>query len=335
LALGIQSPYLNDLNVKIMKTSNLWLFEAPFVSEAADYNSPDITLNAEWESLFEAPTPAAPSLIRSEAQPPFSTLYLNINLGCSTKRDRTKVCPQLMTGVFLPENYRFTPQVDLILYLQGHHRNPVQRGRAPAPGYYPTNLTIDQYWNRQFYPFFAFREGVNASQKNVMLVAPTLGPRSESGSLIQAQGFDAYIDQVLAAIRTYYAPSMQFDQPLSLGNLILACHSGGGLPMRTIALSKAIYASRIRECWGFDCTYNTGDDTGWASWARRNPTSNLFIYYIANSQTAPLATSLQTQAKRQKLSNVSVNRSTTGNHNRVPITYWQSRINAAPFLHNR
>ncbi len=310
-----------------MNRSTQWMFEAPS-------RSPTSYLNFEQNGLFESPTQAAPSLIRSESQPLFSTLYLNINLGCSTKRDRTKVCPQPMTGVFLPANYRFTPQVDLILYLQGHHRTPVQRGRSPAPGYYPTNLTIDQYWNRQFYPFFAFREGVNASSKNAILVAPTLGSRSESGNLTQASGFDAYIDQVLAAIRTYYAPSMQFDQPLSLGNLILACHSGGGLPMRTIALSKATYASKIRECWGFDCTYNTGDDTGWGSWAKRNPTSNLFIYYIANSQTAPLATSLQIYAKRQKLSNVSVNRSTTGDHNRVPITYWETRIKATPFLKN-
>lgn len=308
-----------------MNRSTQWLFEAPSRSPTAD-------LNLEQNGLFESPTQAAPSLIRSESQPPFSTLYLNINLGCSTKRDRTKVCPQPMTGVFLPANYRFTPQVDLILYLQGHHRSPVQRGRSPAPGYYPTNLTIDQYWNRQFYPFFAFREGLNASGKNAVLVAPTLGARSESGNLTQASGFDAYIDQVLAAIRTYYAPSMQFDQPLSLGSLILACHSGGGLPMRTIALSKAVYASKIRECWGFDCTYNTGDDTGWTSWAKRNPSSNLFIYYIANSQTAPLATRLQTYAKQQKLSNVSVNRSTTGDHNRVPITNWENRIKATPFL---
>lgn len=312
-----------------MNRSTQWLFEAPVRSPTSRST---LDFGQNWQ--FESAAPTAPSLIRSDSSPPFSTLYLNINLGCTTKRDRTKVCPQPMTGVFLPANYRFTPQVDVILYLQGHHRSPVQRNRSPAPGYYPTNLTIDQYWNRQFYPFFAFREGVNASGKNAVLVAPTLGARSESGSLIQATGFDAYIDQVLASIRTYYAPSMQFDQPLSLGNLILACHSGGGLPMRTIALSNAAYARRIRECWGFDCTYNTGDDTGWASWAKRNPTSNLFIYYIANSQTAPLATSLQTQAKRQKLSNVSVNRSATGDHNRVPITNWENRIKATPFLKN-
>lgn len=306
-----------------MNGQRQWLFEAP----------PSWEFERDW--WFETPAQTVPTSIGSESLPPFSTLYVDLNIGCSIKRDRTKVCPLSMTGIFLSENYRFTPLVDLILYLQGHHRSPVQRGKSPAPGYYPSNLTINQYWNRRFYPFFAFREGVNASGKNVILVAPTLGPRSETGNLIQASGFDDYIDRVLAAIRRYYAPSMMFDRPLSLGNLILACHSGGGLPMRHIALSTASYAAKIRECWGFDCTYNAGDDTGWARWAKMNPSSKVFIYYIANSQTAPLATSLQTHAQRQKLANVLVSKSSSWDHNKVPITYWENRIKAAPFLKNR
>lgn len=317
-----------------MNRATQWLFEAP-PSSGSNYVSSSANLEFEQDWLFESSLQTAPPLIGSESLPSFSTLYLNLNLGCTTKANRSKVCPQSMTGVFLSENYQFTPQVDLILYLQGHHGSLVQRGKTPAPGYYPSNLTINQYWNQRFYPFFAFREGVNTSGKNAILVAPTLGPGSETGNLIQAGGFDAYIDQVLAAIRTYYAPSMLFDQPLTLGNLILACHSGGGLPMRYIALSKASYAGKIRECWGFDCTYNTGDDTGWAQWAKMNPASRVYIYYIANSKTAPLATSLQTHAKRQKLSNVFVARSSTGDHNRVPITYWTNRIKATPFLKNR
>lgn len=318
-----------------MNTQNQWLFEAPYSLIGDSYSHFDAPLASEENWLFEAPQSAAPALLSSETTPPFSTLYVNVNIGCSIKRDQTKVCPQPMAGIFLPENYRFTPQVDLILYLQGHHRGSVIRGKLPTPGYYPANLTINHYWNKRFYPFFAFREGVNASGKNVILVAPTLGPRSETGNLIQASGFDAYINQVLAAIRTYFAPSMMFSQPLTLGSLILACHSGGGLPMRQIALSKASYASKIRECWGFDCTYNSGDDTGWVQWAKTNPSRRVFIYYIANSQTASLATRLQTYAKRQKLSNVLVGQSSTGNHNKVPITYWENRIKATPFLQNR
>jgi hypothetical protein len=317
-----------------MNRTTQWLFETPPTLRSNSMSaSPSLELERDW--LFETPVQTAPTLIGSESRPPFSTLYLNLGIGCSPKPDRSKVCPLPMTGVFLPENYRFTPQVDLILYLQGHHRSPVQPSKAPAPGYYPSSLTINQYWNQGFYPFFAFREGVNASGKNVILVAPTLGPRSEAGTLIQGNGFDTYIEQVLAAIRTYYAPSMMFDRPLSLGNLILACHSGGGLPMRHIATSKASYAAKIRECWGFDCTYNTGDDTHWVQWAKRNPSSRLSIYYIANSQTARLSTRLQTYAKQQKLANVLVSPSSTGDHNKVPIAHWMHRIKSTPFLKNQ
>jgi hypothetical protein len=318
-----------------MKRQSQWLFEAPPTLLRNNYISSFSNRKFERDWLLESSVQTVPTLIGSESTPQFSTLYINSNIGCSIKANKSKVCPQPMTGIFLPENYRFTPQVDLILYLQGHHGSSVQRGKSPSPGYYPSNLTINQYWNQRYYPFFAFREGVNASGKNVILVAPTLGSSSETGNLIQSNGFDTYIDQVLAAIRTYFAPSMMFDQPLSLDNLILACHSGGGLPMRQIALSKASYAAKIRECWGFDCTYNTGDDTGWAQWARMNSSSKVFIYYIANSKTAPLATSLQAHANRQKLSNILVSKSSIGDHNKVPITYWENRIKATPFLKNR
>jgi hypothetical protein len=66
-----------------------------------------------------------------------------------------------------------------------------------------------------------------------------------------------------------------------------------------------------------------------------NSSSRVFIYYIANSQTAPLATSLQAHANRQKLSNILVSKSSIGDHNKVPITYWENRIKATPFLKNR
>ncbi|XHX78705.1 MAG: hypothetical protein RBJ76_01885 [Stenomitos frigidus ULC029] len=351
-----------------MNRQSQWLFEAPPASLSNDVSSfPSLEFEQNW--LFEAPVQKAPTLIGSESTPPSSTLYIKSNIGCTTKRDKTKVCPQPMTGIFLSENYRFTPQADLILYLQGHHR---------------TNLTINQYWNQRYYPFFAFREGVNASGKNVILVAPTLGSKSEAGNLIQSNGFDAYIDQVLAAIRTYFAPSMMFDQPLSLGNLILACHSGGGLPMREIALSRTKYASKIRECWGFDCIYNSGDADFWKKWATGNSSRKVYIYYIstclAQDPTIPMKDSITQKVQWKsaacpssfsgcdnrkppkvggkqctnttfeamklaslKLPNVCVFDTTkvkdlkqrTTNHNHVPITYWKARIKAAPFLADR
>ncbi len=120
-----------------------------------------------------------------------------------------------VTGIFIPDGYLPGAAVDLILYLHGFKADAIKRH------------AIDQYWNSQRFPYGALREGVNASGRNVILVAPTLGSRSEAERLLKPGGFDAYIEQVLAALRAY-GPYSQVKSPPALGNLILACHSGGG-----------------------------------------------------------------------------------------------------------
>src|SRR5262245_16882728 len=56
------------------------------------------------------------------------------------------------------------------------------------------------HWDGQKYPVFALREEVNASKKNVILLAPTLGLKSEPGNLvIRRNGLDEYLDKVLDA----------------------------------------------------------------------------------------------------------------------------------------
>lgn len=316
-----------------MKTRNQWLFEAPLPSTIAFDSKPEAyeysMLEDETEPLFEIPAIAAtvPTLLFTEPIPAGLTLYVKIPLGGEGPA-------QPITGIFIPPNYTVASRVDLILYLHGYHTSPVIKGKKPAPGYTPVTLSIHQHWNATLYPYFALREGMSASGKNAILVAPTLGPKSQAGNLLKPGGLDTYLNQVMASLKTY-GPHRHSQQVPTIVNIILACHSGGGYPMRQLALSKSAAASHIKECWGFDCTYNTGDDIGWARWAKLNSSSRLFIYYIANSQTAPLATRLEAQAKRQKLSNVFVGKSSTRSHNKVPITYWKTRIQAASLLRNR
>jgi hypothetical protein len=224
-----------------------------------------------------------------------------------------------MTGIFIPQGYRPQPQVDLILYLHGFKFT-----QAWKP--FPT-LSIDGYWDERQFPYFALRERVNESRKNVILVAPTLGARSESGLLTRPGGFDAYLDQVMAALAAH-GPYQNAGQPPRPGNIILACHSGGGLPMRLLALSNQRYTPQIKECWGFDSTYNRGDDTEWARWARSRPEVRVFIYYVAGTRTQTLALGL----KRQQAPNVFVAPTPARGHNWVPITHWRERVQAAPFL---
>ena len=255
-----------------------------------------------------APTASlAGPLIKREDTPPAYTLYMHIPLGGEHPA-------KPMTGIFVPAHYRPLPHVDILLYLHGF--------KSQHPG-----ASIDAYWNTRHFPYWPLREGVNASRKNVILVAPTLGPRSQTGSLTRPGGFDTFLNQVIAALKQS-GPYARVQQLPTVGNIILACHSGGGWPMRQLAVGRDRYAMQIRECWGFDCTYNRGDDTVRAQWARSHPTAKLYIYYIANSQTQALSLSL----KRQNVPNVVVERSTARGHNWVPSTHWQDRLQGAQFL---
>jgi peptidoglycan hydrolase-like protein with peptidoglycan-binding domain len=254
-------------------------------------------------------------LLKTETEPPQETVYANIRLG-------GEGAARPMTGIFIPQEYKPQSQVDLIIYLHGIKGDIRQ-------GYPPPSMSIDGYWNKRRFPYFPLREALNQSTKNGILVAPTLGVSAgHTGWLTQSGGFDRYITQVLAALAA--SGTFKGTTP-SVRHIILACHSGGGLPMRTLALSGGRYAQNIKECWGFDCTYFTGDDTLWANWARSRPDAKLFIYYIAGTRTQILALKL----KAKNVSNVSVIAAKTKSHNNVPLAHWQERLQGADFLANR
>jgi hypothetical protein len=172
------------------------------------------------------------------------------------------------------------------------------------------------------------REGLNASGRNAVLVAPTLGIHSQAGWLVRPGGLDAYLERVLGALRQSTA-FRGASAPPALANLILACHSGGGHPMRTLATGADRAATLIRECWGFDCLYNTGDERMWAAWAAARPAARLYVYYLGTT-----ATKSQNLAKLS-VSNIMVARSRARDHNSVPITHWRERIEGTPFLQRR
>lgn len=243
--------------------------------------------------------------IRRETSPAGETVYVGIPLA-------GEGAARALTGIFCPEGYRAGPRADLILYLHGH------KTRHPR-------LAIDAYWNAQRFPYWPLREGVSASGRNVLLAAPTLGPHSQAGRLIRPGGFDRYLEQVRGAL-PHLAAYRGAPAPPALGGVILACHSGGGYPMRQLATGSDRSASLIRECWGFDCLYNRGDEELWAKWARGRPSAKLFVYYLGS--TAPKSRALA----RLAVPNIFVARSRAPNHNMVPITHWRERIENAAFL---
>jgi hypothetical protein len=239
--------------------------------------------------------PVAPEI--REITPALLTLYFRMPHG-------SEGSAKPLTGVFFPQNFRTDAPLDCIVWLQGHHPT------APS-------MSIDRYLSGKWIPTFAFREPINDAGKNVVLIAPTLGPHSEAGNLVKPGGFDRWLDNVISSIGIYgpyggTVPSVRY--------LALACHSGGGQPMRQIARGTAKYASNLRECWGFDCMYNWPDPTEWPDWAKKNPDKRLYVYW------AHTTAAYSQKLAAAKLPNLIVEKSSTGDHNRVPITYWKERI---------
>lgn len=213
--------------------------------------------------LFQ--TPKAPPAKLDEETINGYTCYVAIDIGLTDKSSKCRKVddnykcahwvdgfPEKMTAIYAPNNFKAGSATDIILYLHGHlggHPGLTWSGRKV---YSPS---IKSYLNYKAQEYFNFRKIINASGKNVVFVAPTLGPRSQYGNL--GNDFDNYIDQVIAAINGYVFIKLNLDGQFNLRNLIIASHSGGGSAMLNIVeQSKSTYAKRIKAIWGFDSWYN-------------------------------------------------------------------------------
>jgi hypothetical protein len=210
---------------------------------------------------FERPAiKGPPTLLGRKTVPPRETLYVRIDLG-------TKFKLPSCTGIYLPNSFRPDLDIEVVLYLHGHK------------GTYPGNaVLIDGYWDGTRFPFFALREEVEASGRNVVFVAPSLGPISQAGALIRAGGFDTYIEHVLAALNEHYLFPRYGRRIQDVRSIILVAHSGGGSPMLRMATGTDRYAAKIKECWCFDSMYGWVA-TAWVRWAKSHPKASLYIYY--------------------------------------------------------
>ena len=255
----------------------------------------------------------APTLLSNPEKTPLAyTLYVDIPLNIPLGKAKS------MTGIFVPDNYCPLSRVDLIVYLHGW------KARSHKAEY-----SIDAYWRQ-----FLLREEVNKSQKNVILVAPTLGPKNEPGDLIRPAVFDKFLDQVMAALKRYGPYAGGHETP-SIGNLILACHSGSGWVMREIAKGSARYATQIQECWAFDSTYcyrdkKTGKCVGcpdsiWVQWPRGRPKPKLYVYYVPGSPTEYCSKHLISQNVPNVLKSIV-------GHDDVPARYLKERVEGARVL---
>lgn len=261
----------------------------------------------------------SPVVAGEEASPPELTQFVRVPLRASATAEWRQ-----WTAAYYPTAVsRRSTAIDVILYLHGH--------RTSIPG---TRRSIWAYLKHKCWPL---REHLQATGKAAVLVAPTLGPKSEPGTLLDAGGLDRYLQGVLAASVAYW----QGGTVPAIRHLILAGHSGAGQPMRVLANSRNRAAELVKEVWGFDCTYSARQDADareWSGWAQRHPASKLCIYFVPRAPTQDQALKLRGLASRLKLSNVSVvasgARARDGIHQHfwVPIEHWRDLIVASPHL---
>jgi hypothetical protein len=288
--------------------------------------------------------------VAREATPPLLSLYLPIPLGVPEVDD-------LATGVFVPANYRAGKAVDLVVFLRGYD---IKRPKAAT--------SVAEYWNSPRHPIlksFLFREEVNKSSKNVILVVPALGPFAQAGKLKEPGGIQEFLGRVLEGLGRQ-GPHAGLGQRPTLRHLILAAHSGGGVPLRRLAQflgEDAAFKDRLKECWGFDSIYGVKDRDAdfWADWAQGHPRTRVTMFYLFTEKAVgkdpklpvgpqnPLARreptgttfpalELERLARARRLGNVRVVReteATTLNHAEVPRAHLADLLRAAPYLDNR
>jgi hypothetical protein len=284
--------------------------------------------------------------IRREGTPPFLSLYLPIPLDVPRVENQS-------TGVFVPKDYRAGKAIDLIVFLRGYD---IKRPRAAT--------SVTEYWNSPEHPIlksFRFREEINKSGKNVILAVPALGPFAEAGKLTSAGGARAFFDAILEGLWRH-GPHAALGQRPTIRHLILAAHSGGGVPLRRLAQvlgEDAIYKEKLKECWGFDSIYGIKDRDAefWADWAADHPGTKVSMFYLFTQREVgqdpkrpvsprnpldhrePTGTSfpameLERLAKSRSVRNVIVVRETraTLDHTEVPRAHLAELLKAAVYL---
>jgi hypothetical protein len=306
-----------------------------------------VLLAAAAVGASDPPRPADPP-VRRETTPPGLSLYLPIPLGVPRVDDPA-------TGVFVPDGYRAGKTVDVVVFLRGYD---VKRPKA-ATG-------VAEYWNSPRHPVlksFLFREEVNRSGRNVILVVPPLGPSSEAGTLADEGGLRAFLDRVFDGLWRS-GPHADLARPPTLRHLILAAHSGGGVPLRRLARdagADSALKDKLTACWGFDSTYGVKDRDAdfWADWARAHPNVRVAMYYlfteraVGRDPTMPVgpdnpedrrvptgttgpAVELERLARERKLGNVSVVREDAKvTHTEVPRAHLADLLKAATGLEDR
>jgi hypothetical protein len=257
------------------------------------------------------------------------TLYYPIVIAKDAKQGENN---RMRTGIYFPEAYQPSANLDLVVYFHG------LLDRCGGSG----DDSVEQYWRN---PHFRLRELTDASKKNVVLVVPRLGARDKkTGSKLGMDG-DEFLKKVLEVVvdRVKTEP-FSYTSAMAIRNIILAAHSGGGLTM--LRLAQTVTVSKVRECWGFDSMYQLPQE--WANWAATGGKYFLFWtsegginsdYYgnnvdgmnkILGNTKDPTAALAVPNVLMEYSPKPKAFPSTTTSHCDVPKTYWADMMKRFP-----
>jgi hypothetical protein len=262
--------------------------------------------------------------IETDKTVPEKTFYVRIEHG-----DENGAAPQ--TAIFVPKGTdKGNTSVDLLLYLHGFKTRSGLK----------EDSTIKDFFSKKL---FDLRVPINESDRNLILVAPTMDDTSHAGMLAEHPAFfDGYIEKVLDILQSEFFGN---NRP-SVNKLILAAHSGGGAPMLTMARMKTSkYISKVVECWGFDSMYQNAirkpSPFSWEEWLKDaskkyfDASVDMARYNKCNKdQTSndPAPNAIAKDLASKKLKNFNTENSIVC-HLEVPLHYMKERLKdpSSPF----
>jgi hypothetical protein len=238
-----------------------------------------------------------------------------------------------LTAVYVPPAPPMGDEIDVILFLHGHKKDDP--------------LTHTSVWHYLRDSRFKLREEVGHpdTTKKVLLVVPSLGEVSAAGKLqTQPDYYLTYLQTVLDKLEVagdyptnpYFLASRT--DGLKLGKVILACHSGGGVPLAQIINKATTHEQRIRELWIFDALYSSWEVTPLVNWktAAGHKLDRVVIYYRKGEGTAENSVAVKNKlagTKKVDMSTQDVDiRAVPEAHVHIPSTYLRPLINSASCL---
>jgi hypothetical protein len=188
-------------------------------------------------------------------------------------------CTGMPTGVYIPPKHLDTTNpVNVVIWLHGWEVKNIEFLFNGDPA--------------------RARDTVLKSTKDVVLIAPFLGHKYGvyvDGNLTEVKGSlstddlgegkwgENYLDEVLNALARFQNskkdPPEKKPLPILIKNLVIACHSGGGTGMRNLVRTLGKYQPKLKQCWGFDCLYDSVDATFWSQRMSGPDACPLWIFY--------------------------------------------------------